>query len=168
VTADGGATWTRSLYVNDRNGAIDLVMDPSDPKILYASPWQIGSGPESGIYKTTDAGRTWTKLGNGLPAGPLGRSNLDVRPVRLAWQPGREVPPLPPRGRALLHVWLKAASEVQVAIRDADSRGVRTMTARGAAGVNRVEWDAANMRFPNLPAADQYLTKDYRAGWKLA
>jgi len=45
------------------------VVDPSDPKILYASLWQIVSGPESGIYKTTDAGRIWTKLGNGLPAG---------------------------------------------------------------------------------------------------
>ncbi|MCU0252694.1 MAG: hypothetical protein MUE61_21085 [Vicinamibacterales bacterium] len=77
-TVDGGATWTKSLYVNDRTGAIDLVMDPSDPKILYASLWQIVSGPESGIYKTTDAGRTWVKLGNGLPAGPIGRSNVDV------------------------------------------------------------------------------------------
>jgi photosystem II stability/assembly factor-like uncharacterized protein len=77
-TTDGGATWTKSLYVNDRTGAIDLVMDPSDPKILYASLWQISSGPDSGIHKTTDAGKTWTKLGNGLPAGPLGRSNLDI------------------------------------------------------------------------------------------
>jgi photosystem II stability/assembly factor-like uncharacterized protein len=68
-TTDGGATWTKSLYANDRTGAIDLVVDPSDPKILYASLWQIVSGPESGIYKTTDAGRIWTKLGNGLPAG---------------------------------------------------------------------------------------------------
>jgi photosystem II stability/assembly factor-like uncharacterized protein len=77
-TTDGGATWTKALYVNDRTGAIDLVMDPADPKILYASLWQIVSGPESGIYKTIDAGKTWTKLGNGLPAGPIGRSNIDV------------------------------------------------------------------------------------------
>ena len=77
-TSDGGATWTRSLFVDDRTGAIDLAMDPSDPKILYASLWQMVSGPTSGIYKTVDAGRTWTKLGNGLPSGSLGRSNLDV------------------------------------------------------------------------------------------
>jgi len=77
-TTDGGVTWTKSLYLNDRTGAIDLVMDPSDPKILYASLWQIVSGPESGIHKTTDAGKTWTKLRNGLPDGPLGRSNLDI------------------------------------------------------------------------------------------
>jgi len=61
-TTDGGATWTRSLHVDDRTGAIDLVMDPSDPKVLYASLWQIASGPASGIYKTVDAagpGRSW-------------------------------------------------------------------------------------------------------------
>jgi hypothetical protein len=66
---------------------------------------------------------------------------FDVRPVRLTWQPGREVPPQPPRGRALLHVWLKAATAVQVSIRDAENRPVRTMSVQGAAGVNRVEWD---------------------------
>ena len=66
---------------------------------------------------------------------------FDVRPVRLTWQPGREVPPQPPRGRALLHVWLKTASAVQVSIRDAEGRPVRTMSVRGAAGVSRVEWD---------------------------
>jgi hypothetical protein len=66
---------------------------------------------------------------------------FDVRPVRLTWQPGREVPPQPPRGRALLHVWLKTPSEVEVAISDADHRAVRTLVVRGSAGVNRVEWD---------------------------
>ena len=51
------------------------------------------------------------------------------------------MPPQPPRGHALLHVWLKAASEVKVAISDVDTRAVRTMSVRGAAGLNRVEWD---------------------------
>ena len=77
-SGDGGRTWTKSLYVSDRTGVIDLAMDPSNAKILYASAWQIVSGPESGIYRTTDAGRTWKKLAGGLPAGPLGRSGLDI------------------------------------------------------------------------------------------
>jgi photosystem II stability/assembly factor-like uncharacterized protein len=81
-TTDGGRTWTKSLFVNDETGAIDLVMDPSRPSVLYASIWQFTSGPESGVYRTTDAGATWAKLTNGLPPGPLGRSNLDIAPSR--------------------------------------------------------------------------------------
>ncbi len=90
-TTDGGKTWTKSLDVVDRGrtiGCIDLVMDPRNPDVLYASaydrlrkPWtyQIG-GPGSGIYKTTDAGKTWTKLSGGLPGGILGRIGLAVYP----------------------------------------------------------------------------------------
>ena len=85
-TTDGGATWTKSLFINDKIGVIDLVMDPSNPSVLYAAaydkerkPWQIvNGGPESGIYKTTDAGANWKRLGGGLPAGRIGRIGLDI------------------------------------------------------------------------------------------
>ena len=85
-TADGGKTWQKALYVNANVGAIDLVMSPKDPSILYAAmyektrlPWQmVNGGPESGIYKTADAGRSWTRLRNGLPAGRIGRIGLDI------------------------------------------------------------------------------------------
>jgi photosystem II stability/assembly factor-like uncharacterized protein len=77
-TTDGGRTWTKSLFLDEATGAIDVVMDPSNRSVLYASMWQIETGPRSGIYRTTDAGATWTKLGNGLPAGLIGRSNIDV------------------------------------------------------------------------------------------
>jgi len=88
-TIDGGKTWVKSLdvKVGDRAiGACDLVMDPKNPKILYAAaydkvrkPWTFNlAGPGSGIYKTIDAGRTWTKLAGGLPTGMLGRIGLDV------------------------------------------------------------------------------------------
>ena len=77
-SSDGGRTWTKSLYVSEVTGVIDLVMDPSDSKTVYASAWQLVSGPESGIYRTRDAGKTWKKLAGGLPAGPLGRSGLDI------------------------------------------------------------------------------------------
>jgi photosystem II stability/assembly factor-like uncharacterized protein len=85
-TSDGGESWEHVLSVSDRTGAVDLVMDPSDPATLYASAWQSVSGeptvagPESGIYKSTDGGTSWTKLTAGLPAGPLGRIGLDVAP----------------------------------------------------------------------------------------
>jgi photosystem II stability/assembly factor-like uncharacterized protein len=88
-TIDGGKTWTPSLEVKADGrtvGAADLVMDPKNPKILYAAaydkerlPWTFNlAGPGSGIYKTVDAGKTWTKLGGGLPGGMLGRIGLDV------------------------------------------------------------------------------------------
>ncbi len=85
-TTDGGQAWTRVLHVDDDTGATELVMDPSNNKVLYAAMYQRrratwgmnGGGPGSGIYKSSDAGRTWTKLTRGLPEGPMGRIGLDV------------------------------------------------------------------------------------------
>jgi photosystem II stability/assembly factor-like uncharacterized protein len=76
VTADGGAHWRKTLYVGPSSGASDLVRDPDRPSTLYAGIWQfrrlpwtlISGGPEGGIYRSTDNGRTWSKLTNGLPA----------------------------------------------------------------------------------------------------
>ena len=88
-TNDGGKTWQKCLYIDEKTGAIDLVMDPSDNKTLYAATWQrsrkawnhTSIGPGSGIYKTTDAGENWKKLTNGFPAGDnVGRIDLDVAP----------------------------------------------------------------------------------------
>jgi photosystem II stability/assembly factor-like uncharacterized protein len=86
-TTDGGKTWRQVLKVDEDTGANDLVMDPQDNRILYASTYQRrrsaccmnGGGPGSGIWKSTDGGETWKRLtGNGLPDGPLGRIALDV------------------------------------------------------------------------------------------
>jgi photosystem II stability/assembly factor-like uncharacterized protein len=87
-TTDGGKTWQKVKYIDADTGFIDLAMDPSDPKTLYAAsyqrrrvPWGFnGGGPGSGIWKTTDAGKTWTRLsGNGLPDSPIiGRIGLSV------------------------------------------------------------------------------------------
>ncbi len=88
-TSDGGRTWAKVLDVSVEGraiGCVDAVMDPANPDILYAAtydrlrkPWtyQIG-GPGSGVYKTVDAGKTWKKLGGGLPGGILGRIGLAV------------------------------------------------------------------------------------------
>lgn len=85
---NGGKTWRKVLFVNDRTGAIDLVMDPKNPAVLYASmwqayrtPWKLSSGgPGSGLYKTTDGGAHWIDLSrnSGLPRGVLGRMGVAV------------------------------------------------------------------------------------------
>jgi photosystem II stability/assembly factor-like uncharacterized protein len=85
-TLDGGLTWTRSLTTDDNTGATELVMDPSNNKVLYAATYQRrrsawgfnGGGEGSAIYKTADAGRSWTKLTSGIPEGPKGRIGLDI------------------------------------------------------------------------------------------
>ena len=88
-TIDGGKTWTKSLDIKIDGraiGASELVMDPKNSKVLYAAtydkvrkPWTFNlGGAGSAIYKTTDAGKTWTKLEGGLPTGAIGRIGLDV------------------------------------------------------------------------------------------
>jgi len=86
-TTDGGHTWTRTLYVDEDTGATDVAMDWRDPSILYAATYQRrrsafgfnGGGPGSALWKSTDAGATWTKLaGNGLPDGEYGRIGIAV------------------------------------------------------------------------------------------
>ncbi|MGH7475631.1 MAG: VPS10 domain-containing protein [Longimicrobiales bacterium] len=82
-TRDGGDTWERVLYVDERTGVADLVMDPRDPNTLFAAMWEFrrwpwffqSGGPGSGLYVTRDAGDSWTRLTaqDGLPAGDLGR-----------------------------------------------------------------------------------------------
>ena len=87
-TTDGGKTWEKVLYVNDTTGASSLVMDPGNPKVLFAGMWQVrrypwmldDGGYSSGIYRSTDGGTTWKKLTKGLPTGPIGRIALAAAP----------------------------------------------------------------------------------------
>ncbi|MFN6202041.1 MAG: WD40/YVTN/BNR-like repeat-containing protein, partial [Acidobacteriota bacterium] len=88
-TIDGGKTWKNILSISEDTGVTEVVLDPRNPEILYASSWQrrrhvwtlINGGPESAIHKSTDGGVTWTKLRSGLPPGDLGRIGLAVSPV---------------------------------------------------------------------------------------
>lgn len=89
---DGGHTWQRVLFVDDSTGAIDLALDPGNPRILYAAMWKYerfpwgfsAGGGTSGLFKSIDGGDTWTEITKhpGLPAGAIGRIGIAVSPAR--------------------------------------------------------------------------------------
>jgi BNR/Asp-box repeat len=87
MTTDGGKTWTRTLYVDENTGATEIIIDPANPMNLWAAMYERqrtawgfnGGGPGSGLYASTDGGKTWKKqTGNGLPNGTMGRIALDI------------------------------------------------------------------------------------------
>lgn len=86
-TTDGGASWRKVLYVDERTGASELSMDATNPRILYAATWEYGrlpwkvisGGPGGGLYKSTDAGDTWTRMTDGLPE-KMGKMAIAVSP----------------------------------------------------------------------------------------
>ncbi|MEX0892001.1 MAG: hypothetical protein WEB88_07505, partial [Gemmatimonadota bacterium] len=85
-TSDGGATWDRVLFVSDDTGITDVVLDPHDPDVLFAAAYPrrrhvgqaLGGSPEGGIFRSPDGGRSWEKLGNGLPTADFGRAGLAI------------------------------------------------------------------------------------------
>ena len=108
-TTDGGKSWTRVLHVNDDTGFTSLAFEPNRPDVVYAGTYQrrrhvgmmIGGGPDGGIFKTTNGGRSWTKLTEGLPKDDVGRIALatDPRaPRRVYALIDAKVPPRPGRG----------------------------------------------------------------------
>jgi len=87
-TSDGGKTWEQVLKISENTGVTDVVIDPRNPNIVIASSYQrrrtfftlINGGPESAIHRSTDGGKTWTKVNTGLPSEELGRIGLAIAP----------------------------------------------------------------------------------------
>jgi photosystem II stability/assembly factor-like uncharacterized protein len=88
-TTDGGKTWDRVLFVDDKTGASDIAMDAANPRILVAGTWQIdiktwgrqSGGPGSGVFISRDSGATWKRItGHGLPKSPLGKIAVAIAP----------------------------------------------------------------------------------------
>ena len=85
-SSDGGTTWTPALTIDENTGVTDLEFDPSNPDVVYAAGYQrrrhvwgfMGGGPRSGIWKSTDNGRTWRRIESGLPKGDMGKIGLAV------------------------------------------------------------------------------------------
>ena len=111
-TTDGGKTWNKIKFIDDDTGFTDIAMDPANSNILYAASYQRrrsgccfnGGGPGSALWKTADAGKTWTKVtGAGLPPGTYGRIALDVsrsnpNVVYAQIEAGETGAPMPARG----------------------------------------------------------------------
>ncbi|MFN5478668.1 MAG: WD40/YVTN/BNR-like repeat-containing protein [Chitinophagaceae bacterium] len=87
-STDAGKTFEKILYISEKAGCADLVIDPNNPSTLYASTWEFrrtpysfsSGGPGSAVWKSTDGGKTWKELTNGLPAKPIGRTALAIAP----------------------------------------------------------------------------------------
>jgi len=87
-STDGGKSWNKILYINEKTGCADVVIDPLHPDTVYATTWEFrrlpysfnSGGPGSGIYKSTDGGKSWKELSEGLPAKPFGRVAIALAP----------------------------------------------------------------------------------------
>lgn len=87
-STDGGKTWTKLLYIDVKTGCAEVLIDPVNPDVVYASMWQfrrtpysfVSGGPGCGLYKSVDGGKTWNKLTNGLPSGEIGRIAMTLAP----------------------------------------------------------------------------------------
>jgi photosystem II stability/assembly factor-like uncharacterized protein len=87
-STNGGASWEKIFYIDDKTGCAELLMDPKNPNTMYASMWQFrrqpfsfnSGGKGSGLYKSTDGGKSWKEIKNGLPEKPFGRIAMNLAP----------------------------------------------------------------------------------------
>ncbi|HJZ68447.1 MAG TPA: glycosyl hydrolase, partial [Blastocatellia bacterium] len=134
-TTDGGKTWKNVLSIGENTGVTDVVVDPNNPDTVYAASYQrrrhvwtlINGGPESAIYKSTDAGATWNKLKAGLPTVDMGRIGLAISPV----------------DTNILYATVEAADR---------KGGIFRSTDRGGSWERRNEFDAGAMYYGQITA----------------
>src|SRR3989441_425705 len=143
-TTDNGKTWKKILAVSDNTGVTDVVIDPQNPETVYAASYQrrrhmwtmIDCGPESSIYKSTDAGANWNKLKAGLPTTELGRIGLAISPV----------------DSNVLYATVEAADR---------KGGVFRSTDRGGSWERRNEFDAGAMYYSRIVADPKNVDRIY-------
>lgn len=143
-TTDGGKSWKKVLEISENTGVTDIAIDPQNPDTLYAAAYQrrrhywtlINGGPESAIYKSTDAGATWTKLRAGLPSVDMGRIGLAISPAD-------------PR---VIYATIEAADR---------KGGIFRSTDRGATWERRNEFDSTAMYYGKIVADPKDVDRIY-------
>ncbi|MEJ7702126.1 MAG: hypothetical protein WKF71_21195 [Pyrinomonadaceae bacterium] len=143
-TTDGGKTWNQILKISENTGVTDVVIDPNNPDTLYAAAYQrrrhvftmINGGPESAMYKSTDAGATWNKISRGLPATDMGRIGLTISPV----------------DSNVLYATVEAAD---------GKGGIFRSTDRGGSWERRNEFDSVAMYYSQIYADPKELDRVY-------
>ncbi|HET9425674.1 MAG TPA: hypothetical protein VFO55_09910 [Gemmatimonadaceae bacterium] len=162
-STDGGATWTKTLFVDENTGCSDLAMNPADPQVLYAGMWQIeihtwgrtSGGPGSGLFKSTDGGVTWTRLrGNGLPVKPVGKVALAIAPST------------PNRVYALIETgdgipWNGQETESGQLWRTENAGDTWTLISRDRNAMGRAHYYSRMMVTPDNPDEAYFLTASY-------
>lgn len=174
-TTDGGKTWTAILHKDNDTGAIDLAFDPQDARTIYASLWQTrrppwnvyppSNGPGSGLYKSTDAGATWTQLKNGLPTGGLGRIGIAVAPT----DPKRVYAIVDAKDGGLYRsddagaTWTQAASERRIwgrgwyfGVVEVDTKNPDTVYISNTSFYKSVDGGKSFTSFKGAPGGDDY------------
>jgi photosystem II stability/assembly factor-like uncharacterized protein len=143
-TTDGGKTWKKILSISDNTGVTDIVIDPQNPETLYAAAYQrrrhmwtlINGGPESALYKSTDAGATWNQLKAGLPTTDLGRIGLAISPVD--------------------------SNVIYATVEAADKKGgIFRSNDRGGSWERRNEYDVTAMYYSRIVADPKYVDRVY-------
>jgi photosystem II stability/assembly factor-like uncharacterized protein len=162
-TTDGGATWTKVLFVDENTGCSDVAMDPKNPRILFAGMWQLdiktwgrtSGGPGSGLFTSRDGGVTWKRLtGHGLPTKPVGKVVLAIAPsnpdrIYVMIETGDGIP------------WNGQATDVGQVWRSDDGGENWTLINRDRNAMGRAHYYSRIVAAPDDPDETYYLTASY-------